>query len=228
MSALTILRGFALSDPAKLPASVLFSHNQETLTIFDAYPKSIFHFLILPRVQGSYTVSELSDLRTLLLGDKQRAKEVITTLARDAAVLRTEIESEMMKHYGFKWPILTGFHAVPSMAHLHLHVISNDLVSERLKVKKHYNSFHPSLGFFLQLSDVCDWFDAEPSYFTSMSKLNAKQYEPLLKEDLVCWRCDTHLKNMPALKTHLAVEWDQVVKREKATIERRQKSAGKV
>jgi hypothetical protein len=49
--------------------------------------------------------------------------------------------------------------------HLHLHVLSNDLRSEKLKHKKHYNSFHPNLGFFLHLHDVLSWFDEEPSYF---------------------------------------------------------------
>lgn len=40
--------------------------------------------------------------------------------------------------------------------HVHLHVISGDLVSERLKNRKHYNSFHPTLGFFLHLDDVIE------------------------------------------------------------------------
>lgn len=31
---------------------------------------------------------------------------------------------------------IEGFHAVPSMKHVHLHVISTDLVSDRLKHKK--------------------------------------------------------------------------------------------
>merc|ERR1739848_578035 len=34
-----------------------------------------------------------------------------------------------------------GFHAVPSMKVLHLHVISKDLDSPSLKNKKHWNSF---------------------------------------------------------------------------------------
>nr|GAT58734.1 predicted protein [Mycena chlorophos] len=214
MSGLNVLKGYALCDPSKLPASVLFSQTEDTLTIFDAFPKAIFHFLVLPRVRGSLTASDLSDLRTLLSRDKARAQEVITTLERDAAVLRADIESEMVKMYGFKWPILTGFHAVPSMAHLHLHVISNDFISDRLKVKKHYNSFHPSLGFFLPITDVLEWFDAEPSCYATMAQLKPKQYEPILKEDLVCWRCDKTMKNMPTLKAHLQEEWDKVLKRE--------------
>lgn len=51
-----------------------------------------------------------------------------------------------------------------------------------------------------------------------MSKLEAKAYEPILKEDLVCWSCDSVMKNMPTLKTHLQEEWDKRAKREKAKI----------
>ena len=56
-----------------------------------------------------------------------------------------------------------------------------------------------------------------------MSELKKSQYEPLLKEDLVCWRCERVLKNMPTLKTHLQEEWDKEVKAEKAKLERKRK-----
>lgn len=59
---------------------------------------------------------------------------------------------------------VTHAHA-PWCRHLHLHVLSNDLCSETMKHKKHYNSFHPKLGYFLHLHDVLSWFDEEPSYF---------------------------------------------------------------
>jgi aprataxin len=54
------------------------------------------------------------------------------------------------------------------VSHLHLHVLSADLCSEKLKIKKHYNSFHPKLGFFLHIDEVLSWFDAEPSYFAKL------------------------------------------------------------
>jgi len=54
-------------------------------------------------------------------------------------------------------------------SHLHLHVLSADLCSEKMKKKQHYNSFHPKLGFFLDINDVLSWFDADESYFTSVS-----------------------------------------------------------
>lgn len=53
-------------------------------------------------------------------------------------------------------------------SHLHLHLLSADLCSEKLTTKKHYNSFHPKLGFFLHIDEVLSWFDAEPSYFASL------------------------------------------------------------
>ena len=53
-------------------------------------------------------------------------------------------------------------------SHLHLHVLSADLCSEKLKIKKHYNSFHPKLGFFLHIDEVLSWFGAEPSYFANL------------------------------------------------------------
>lgn len=40
-----------------------------------------------------------------------------------------------------------GYHALPSMQQLHLHVISNDFDSPCLKTKKHWNSF--CTDFFL-------------------------------------------------------------------------------
>ena len=51
--------------------------------------------------------------------------------------------------------------------HLHLHVISADLLSETMVNKKHYNSFHPKLGFFLHIQEVLEWFDAEPTFFSN-------------------------------------------------------------
>jgi hypothetical protein len=37
-----------------------------------------------------------------------------------------------------------------------------------MRNKKHYNSYHPKLGFFLHIDEVLSWFDAEPSYYSSV------------------------------------------------------------
>jgi aprataxin len=104
---LNILRAYAQKNPAEFPASILFSHTSRSLTIYDAFPKSIFHFLILPRIQSTVplTLSDLHSLKSVLQADKTHARAVITSLSEDAAQLRTEIEAEMIKMYGFKWPV---------------------------------------------------------------------------------------------------------------------------
>jgi len=149
MANLTVLRSYASMNPTELPLSVLFSHTEKTMTIFDAYPKSIFHFLVLPRIATlpsapmssknssnrildrnprlvvpertlalSPSVTDLSSLRTLLVSErisKDQAKELILSLREDALHVKTEIEREMEKRYGFVWDIWIGFHGVPSM-----------------------------------------------------------------------------------------------------------------
>ncbi|KAJ9108715.1 hypothetical protein QFC21_000035 [Naganishia friedmannii] len=175
-----------------------------------------------------------------------------TTPAEALAVLRhleeTSLEvvdmvkDEMMKTEGFEWTVEVGFHAVPSMRglestkltpavamkrHLHLHVISTDLVSPAMKTKKHYNSFHPTLGFFLPISSLIDSLQSIlPSTITSpdsSAPFNLAQYcepsgplpryEPLLKSRLTCCHCREEFGNMPALKRHLEEEWEGVRKK---------------
>lgn len=55
---------------------------------------------------------------------------------------------------GVAWDVRCGFHAKPSMRHLHMHVISSDLSAPRLRRKQHYNSFNPNLGYFVSLAQA--------------------------------------------------------------------------
>ncbi len=54
--------------------------------------------------------------------------------------------------------MFSSFHVLlfTVVSRLHLHVISSDLMSPSLKTKKHYQSFHPTHGFFIPLTDVID------------------------------------------------------------------------
>ena len=116
MSWSTALRAYATKkDPDKLPATVLFSHTDSTITIYDAYPKAIFHFLILPRPLQRLSVLDLSSLRSLIRKDKDLAFETLKDLESEAKRLKGEVHAEMLERYGFSWAINCGFHAVPSM-----------------------------------------------------------------------------------------------------------------
>lgn len=107
-----------------------------------------------------------------------------------------------------------------------------------LKTKKHYNSFHPKLGFFLHLSDVLSWFEQDrvESFFPSVSllrrthlcvshrlptslpqmiNLDEPTYEKKLKEPLECLHCRKEQMNMPQLKTHLQEHFEILRKKKK-------------
>lgn len=113
---LTILRSYALrADPSTLPPTVRFSHDDHHLVVFDAFPKGIFHFLLLPRVQEPFSAADLSNLRSLLKCDRGSVKTTLEQWKEDAKVVVKDIEDEMVSRYGFKWDIWIGFHAVPSM-----------------------------------------------------------------------------------------------------------------
>ena len=125
----TILRRYAqTANPAKLSPSTLFTHTDRTITIFDGYPKAIFHFLVLPRITGAepMTASRLASLNALVRMKKgatneemretmREAKGVVESVREDARDVKRMVEEEMVKRYGFKWDVWMGFHAIPSM-----------------------------------------------------------------------------------------------------------------
>jgi len=135
-------------------------------------------------------------------------------MKEEAEDVKTMIQDEMTKKHGFVWDIWMGFHSVPSMEHVHLHIISSDLCSPSLKNKKHYNSFHPKLGFFIHFDEVLSWFEGSVSDPVSSGapktpSLRKERYEPLLKTDLACWKCGEGVRNIPLLKSHLEKEWKE-------------------
>lgn len=89
-----------------------------------------------------------------------------------------------------------GFHAVPSMTQLHLHVISHDFDSDKLKNKKHWNSFNTD--FFIEFNKFKDMLECKGKI-----EIDEKSEEAKLKQDMYCNRCGSLMKNIPFLKKHL-------------------------
>lgn len=118
-----------------------------------------------------------------------------------------------------------GYHAVPSMQRLHLHVLSTDFNSPCLKNKYHWNSF--TTPFFLPSSGRCIFkviWDNQHKYswdkvsldvlcFTDickqlqergeLKKLKSEESAEYLNTPLKCHKCSVTPKNMPDLKRHL-------------------------
>ncbi|GAA6038155.1 hypothetical protein JCM8097_005766 [Rhodosporidiobolus ruineniae] len=208
-------------DPEKeLPEGVMLQSDEQTLTIFDGYEKAKFHFLVMPRdpfiLSSGEKVpsSHLESLSKLLKSDHR--VEVLKALEKQAEEVKEMIQDEMLKKEGWVWDVTVGFHANESMRHVHLHVISSDLISLKLKNKKHYNSFHPELGFFLHLHELL------PEVEAGVFKLQPSSvYDSLLKDPLRSFYSGTEYANIPKLKTHLEDEWAQRGKKEKERLKRR-------
>ncbi|KAG8995996.1 hypothetical protein FRB95_011632 [Tulasnella sp. JGI-2019a] len=208
------LKEFAsATDPSSLGPSTLLKYTAFTITVFDKYPKAKYHFLILPRIDPKVahrTTSALHDLRSLLMLGPEKAKVVLKELEEASVAVEEMIRDEMHGDHGegVEWEVMKGFHAVPSMSHLHLHVISSDYVSPSLKTKKHWNSFNPKFGFFLHIKDVMGWLDLPEAALRERIH-STSQSEPLLKDNMKCWKCSTAPSNIPKLKEHLQMHFDR-------------------
>ena len=162
----------------------------DCVVIHDGYPKATFHALVLHRKSMLNGISEAkqSDLPTL----------------REMHQIGRQICSEV-----FKVNCRMGYHALPSLTPLHLHVISQDLSSPRINSAKHWNSFqHPDL--FIPASKV----ESELHQFGQVMLKDRYALHQLESESLKCHVCGLHprdtLKNsLEALKRHKCVRLEE-------------------
>ena len=148
--------------------------------IKDKYPKAKKHFLIIAK-EDITSMSSLKSTHVPLL-------EHIIDVGNDLVDLERKKDVKMV----FKM----GFHAVPSMALLHMHVISTDFDSACLKTKRHWNSFTTQ---FFRPADVILAQLKEKGSIT----VDQLFYKQLLEKSLKCHVCSFVPKNMPTLKDHI-------------------------
>nr|XP_006821289.1 PREDICTED: uncharacterized protein LOC102800978 [Saccoglossus kowalevskii] len=97
--------------------------DEKIVVITDKYPKARYHYLVLPHIS-------IPNLKSL----KKQHLELLKHMHKKGKDL---IDSHASSGFEFR----RGYHCVPSMSHLHMHVISQDFNSSSLKTKKHWNSF---------------------------------------------------------------------------------------
>ncbi|KAL6043514.1 aprataxin-like protein [Balamuthia mandrillaris] len=161
-------------------SEAVVSHDDKTVVIKDKFPKAKYHFLVMPAqlVEGfsSLSVDDVPMLAALVERGHDLVKEI------QAKEPSTEFR--------------LGFHAVPSMRHLHMHVISQDFDSPCLKNKKHWHSF--TSAFFIDAEDFVQRLVTE-----GRIQFEKERYEAMLKGGLACHRCSSPQKTIPALKAHI-------------------------
>ncbi|KAK2514104.1 Aptx [Columba livia] len=156
--------------------------DEKTVVIKDKYPKARYHWLVLPWDPISSLKSVTRDHLELLEHMHAVGQKMI-----EQCPDRESLEFRL------------GYHAIPSMSHLHLHVISQDFDSPALKTKKHWNSF--TTDYFLNSQEVLEMV-------RSKGKVMVKDHvSELLKLPLRCHRCKQQLSTIPQLKEHLRKHW---------------------
>lgn len=155
--------------------------------INDAFPKARWHALVIARQQGLDGPADLLPEHLPLLRSMQTAAEQYIQRVQSA------VAADPLEQPGvFKM----GFHSIPSMSQLHMHVISQDFTSALLKNKKHWNSF--TTDFFIEAHDA-----AMQLLSKGCLQIDIGEAERMLKKDLLCHICHKPVKNMPALKIHI-------------------------
>ncbi|CAD7695426.1 unnamed protein product [Ostreobium quekettii] len=156
-----------------------------TIVLKDMYPKARQHYLVVSRDPELLGISDLRRKHIPHLHHMQKMAE-----QRLSAVKSPDGEIALER-------FRMGFHTLPSLCQLHLHVISDDFDSVCLKHKKHWNSF--TTPFFKPLAEVVARLEEGGEV-----AVNQEEAEGYLKWDLRCHRCQRGMGKIPQLKEHIA------------------------
>ncbi len=170
------------TNPSRHPDRV-FTETEHFVVAYDIYPKARVHLLIMPREK--------------IGGPKQLNKSHVPLLS-SMDKLASHISQGLRHKMPGLAPLRSGFHSLPSMHHLHLHVISFDHDSPCLKTKKHWNSFTHE-DFFVPPSQ---WL-RDLTHEGAVALESDASYEAMLKSPMRCPILREDISNIPHLKKHL-------------------------
>ncbi|EDO16540.1 hypothetical protein Kpol_1064p21 [Vanderwaltozyma polyspora DSM 70294] len=197
-----------IKDPIQYSKDEVVFFDEKVVIITDKFAKSEYHLLVLPR--NPFLTKEHP---TIALQESVKDK-----LDKYIAIAQDHIYKSYSDKYsllvGSKWFkddeeyrnkekfitefINVGVHSVPSMSNLHIHVITKDFHSSKMKHKKHYNSFNTE--FFVNWDKLPLKEIPDASYM---------EKEVIAKSDLICSYCSKNFKNkFSLLKQHLDEEFN--------------------
>ncbi|KAF2859948.1 HIT-like protein [Piedraia hortae CBS 480.64] len=185
-----------ITHPEDFPSSRVVYYNTHFTVIRDLFPKASIHWLILPRdplksiTRPQEAFDDVAFLQECQAEERKVHAMVVDELAKMFPGRREWTEED----------VKSGIHANPSMAHLHIHVLSEDMVSDCMKKSNHYLSF--TTDFLVGL----DQFPLEKDDYR-------RHYGQWTTNDMKCWRCGTNFGNsMAKLKRHLLMEKEEWIK----------------
>ena len=114
-----------------------------------------------------------------------------------------DIAHDLQKSSTSKPAFKLGYHAIPSLTPLHLHIISTDLESNCIKTKRHINSFTSS--FFITAESLENHLESafvslpNKALFVDIRRANA---ESSLEAPMKCTKCKRFAAGVPDWKWH--------------------------
>jgi aprataxin len=206
-----------IQNPEEFSTSRIVEYDSNWVLIKDLYPKATVHFLLLPRDPKFYKQHPCQAFKDEgFLSEAKNAAQKARAIAaselrrlhgsyskseqpRNEAMDSDDPPDELPAGRIWEEDIKMGIHACPSMNHMHIHIISRDNYSDRLKHRKHYQSFNSPFFICLDEFPLADdderWNIEEAKY---------------LKKDFECWRCGEDFgSQFKKLKEHLAHEFEE-------------------
>lgn len=128
-------------------------HDDKVVIVEDQFPKSLRHYLVMPRSKAESRKHPLEALRDpTFYNEMEEYVEKAKDLLVESLVPEFVEDSKQAKEEFRDSFIQCGVHSIPSMSNMHIHVMTKDFYLERMKNKTHYNSFNTS--FFAKFSDL--------------------------------------------------------------------------
>ena len=184
------------------PPIVLFK-NKKYVCLYDKYPKAEYHCLLLPRNGILRTVSSINELTPHHhLPSIQEFHAVANSIVH-------ELQKTILLKNNDKDKTITlfklGYHAIPSLTPLHLHIISTDFDSTCIKTKRHVNSF--TSPFFIDAETLEEHLESA-FFVSSLSNtslfvdVRRNRAENLVNGKMKCVKCQRVAVNVPDWKRH--------------------------
>lgn len=159
----------------------IYWKNSELVVVYDAFPKSKIHLLIIPLNASIKSVSSLEP-------DDKQHMELLQRMMSVADAISTHFADLNIQ-------LWQGFHANPSLSPIHLHLISLDFSMKAMKKIIHWNSFTTS--FFIPPSSVLLSLRSGKKVL-----LDREHYKKIKKQNPVCCRCGSIFKDLSKMQRH--------------------------
>lgn len=202
-----VLYQYVGHDVRENDSEVVFSNDIASL-VLDAYPKAAVHLLLLPK-ESYLSVRQVRDLHTSQLGKLQQfhslAREISAAIEQgdqSCQLISPKWHQKLRNLYMWNQPLKCGYHSIPSLFPLHLHIISTDFISPTLKNKGHWNKF--TTEFFLQIDEVERLLTSKDRDILLQEVMpDEETLELVLRKPLTCHHCGEIFPNIPKLKWHI-------------------------